>query len=403
MKNKWLRILIVLFILLFCWRVYNKITSTSQDDKKGVGPRDNKGKQAVAVEIGKIKTMNMSEMGTFSGNLIPKNGFIVAPKISGQLKKLRVNIGDTVKKGQLLAELDDRIYRQDYEKAKAALEIAKANAEQTKNAYEISVKELANQKSLYQKGFISKDEFDQYNLQYISNKAKNDVAQATVSSNKATLKSAEIELSYTKIIADWSDSGKYRVVGERFIDEGSMLTTNTSIVSIVDISTIIAVIDIIESDYTKIRIGQKAVITTDSYPNQQFNGRIARIAPVLQEASRQARVEIEINNVNSKLKPGMFAKVQLTYQQKKNITAIPAAALCKNMDKQGIFLVDKITRKVHFIEIEAGIQNNDFIEVVTPKIHGDVVILGQDQLEDGKKIILPKAERGKSRKSKMGE
>jgi RND family efflux transporter MFP subunit len=217
------------------------------------------------------------------------------------------------------------------------------------------------------------------------------------------LNSAEIQLSYTKVKAEWNDPGNYRVIGEKFIDEGSMLTATTPIVSMLDITTMIAVIDIIESDYAKVKVGEVAQITSDSYPDQVFTGKIARIAPLLDEASRQARVEIEIPNPQSLLKPGMYARVQIIFAQKKNATVIPAAALCMNKKVQGVFLVDLQTKKVKFVEVKTGIQNNDYIEVISPQLSGVVVTLGQDQLDDGKSITLPKPEGKKDSARQKGK
>ncbi len=400
MKSKWVRLIVVLFVVIFGWRIYVKISSAGDKEGAGGGPGGQRGKQAVAVEIGKTAKMDMNDTGTFSGTLIAKNKFIVAPKVSGQLKKLFVNIGDPVKKGQIIAQLDERLYKQEHEKAKAALEMAKATAIQTQDALEISEKELVKEKALLEKNYISQTEYDQANSLFITNRSKNNVAQANVLSSTANLKSAEIELSDTKITADWSDAGQYRVIGEKFVDEGTMLNTGSSIVSIMDINTLIAVIDIIESDYSKIKIGQEAIITTDSYPDEKFRGKIARIAPLLQEASRQARVEIEITNPQNKMKPGMFAKVMISYQQKKNVTVVPLAAICKSKGETGIYTINKKEMKAKFIKVEIGIQSPEFVEIISPMVEGDVVILGQDQLENGKKISLPKAEGKKSGKQR---
>jgi len=403
MKHKWIWIVGILLVAAFSWRIYVKIKAGEALSGGPGGPGNHKGKQTIMVEVGQTVTMNMNDVGNFSGSLLPKNQFVVAPKISGQLSRLLVNIGDVVKKGQIVAELDDRLFKQDYAKAEAALEMAQATYEQTQDALEISEGVLNNSRALLEKKYISQDEFNQTNSQYILNKSKNDIALATLHSSQAALESSKIQLSYTKITADWNDAGKYRVIGERFADEGSQLNAGAPIVSVLDIGTLIAAIDVIESDYSLIKVGMPATITTDSYPNQQFTGRIARIAPLLQEASRQARVEIEIANQQNKLKPGMFARVQITYRQKQNVTAVPAAAICKNKGEQGVFLLDASGKKVRFIKAVTGITAGDFVEIVSPPIKGTVVTLGQDQLDDGSKIALPKAGGKNSGKPKQGE
>ena len=88
----------------------------------------------------------------------------------------------------------------------------------------------------------------------------------------------------------------FQVVGERYVHEGAMLAANNPIVSIFDIRSVIAAIHVIEEDYSKIRLGLDADVLTDAYPGRSFSGKVVRMAPLLKETSRQARVEIEIPN-----------------------------------------------------------------------------------------------------------
>jgi RND family efflux transporter MFP subunit len=130
-------------------------------------------------------------------------------------------------------------------------------------------------------------------------------------------------------------------MGERFVDEGSMLAPNTPIVSILDIGTLIAVINVIERDYPKIRLGLPALINTDAFPGQTFSGKVVRIAPLLMEKAREARVEIEIPNERMLLKPGMFVRVQMEFELHENATVIPLAALVKRDGNPGVFMLDR--------------------------------------------------------------
>ncbi|MGD8882138.1 MAG: efflux RND transporter periplasmic adaptor subunit, partial [Desulfobacterales bacterium] len=181
----------------------------------------------------------------------------------------------------------------------------------------------------------------------------------------------------------------HRVVGERYVDEGAMLAPNTPIVSILDIGTLIAVINVIERDYPKIQAGLEAVISTDAFPGQTFSGRVVRIAPLLMEKSREARIEIEISNKQRRLKPGMFVRVQIEFQQHENATVVPIAALVKRNGQQGVFELDRSEKKAHFVPVELGIVNGTQAEILNPPLSDAVVTLGQHLLEDGSKIILP--------------
>jgi multidrug efflux pump subunit AcrA (membrane-fusion protein) len=116
------------------------------------------------------------------------------------------------------------------------------------------------------------------------------------------------------------------VVPERFVDEGSMMAPNTAIVSVLDIGALTAVIHVIERDYPKIKVGQAATVIADAFPGKAFTGRIIRVAPLLKETSRQARVEIEIPNRESLLAPGMFVRVEIDFSRHDDATLIPLSA-----------------------------------------------------------------------------
>ncbi len=390
MKKTWIRIIIIVIVILFAWRVYLKI---NQIKSKGDAGRGGKNRNAaVVVELATINKETVKDIGKFSGSLSPRSRIIISPKVSGRLEKLTVDIGSIVKNGQVVAQLDSGVYEQDINQAKAALAITKAQVKEAESALKVSDTELARQRTLLEKAYISQVEIDQAENQNTSLKAKRDVALATVQQKEAALKAAEIQLAYTKIHVSWDDGGKTRIVGERFVDTGEMLTSNSQIISVLDNSSMTAEIDIIESDYSKVKIGQEAVITADAYPDKQFVGKIARISPQLKEDSRQARVEIDIPNSNGLLKPGMFARVFIEFKTHPNVPIVPMAALTQSKGVQGVYLVDKPTMTVKFIPIKTGIQQGDMIEIVEPLIQGEVVTLGNNLLEDGKKIRLPKTD-----------
>lgn len=370
-KYLWIVIVVALLVPLFAWRL---CSGNGEAQQQGGG-----GAQAVAVETGPVEVMDLSETATFSGNLRAANSFILAPKVAGQLLKLNVNIGDTVRRGQVVAELDDTLFRQDYDKAVA-------NLEQAESALAEAEKNLEDSRQLLAKSYIPQAEFDRVNAQYISERAKYQVAAASKNA-------AETQLANTKVKADWSGSGASRVIGERFADAGQLMNPGTPLVSVLDINHLVAEIDLIESDYTRVKIGQPASISSDSWPGEEFSGRIARVAPMLKEESRQARVEIEVANPQLKLKPGMYARVRITWQTRPQATVVQAAALYKHKGQEGVFLVDKAGSKVSFIPVEKGISTSKFVEILSPALKGDVVTLGQDQLDDGRAIILPGADK----------
>jgi RND family efflux transporter MFP subunit len=383
MNKKYTIVLIILILVGFLgWQIYQRIYA---NQKRSIRQQE----VSVAVEVAEIKKTTIRDVGVFTGTLLPKSQFIAAPKIAGQLEKILINIGDRVKHGQLIALLDDDEYVQQVEQARAELEVAAANVEETRSALHLARLKFNRAKALRAKDVVSVSELDVAESQYKSQEAKQKVTLAQVAQKEALLKAAKVRFSYTRIEASWQDGDESRVVGERFVDEGAMLKANDPIVSILDIRFLTAVFHVIERDYARVTKGQMAVVTTDAFPNKTFTGTIARMAPLLKEAARQARVEMDISNPGLLLKPGMFVRIQIEFAKHEDATVVPVTSLTKRNHQQGVFLVNTQTKKTHFVPVTLGIVSGEWAEVVMPSLSGFVVTVGQQLLEDGSAITLP--------------
>jgi len=392
-------LVLIALVLLFGWRIYQNVTKKGDKSGKNQGKSGN----AIPVEITTVKTATMQDMGRFSGSLKPRAAFALASRVSGRLEKMLVHLGDKVVNGQLVAVLDDAVFQQEMEQARAELAVAQAQVEQSRLALKAAEGNWNSVNSLFKKNYESQAVMDQADADRASVQSKYNMALATVQRAQAVFKKAEIQLSYTQIKAVWTGGGKSRLVGEMFANEGDLLTTSTPILTLVDNSIVIAEIDIIERDYTRIKIGQPVSIQADAYPERTFSGTLVRLAPVLQETSRQARAEIDIPNADGLLKPGMYVRAQIVYATHKNVTVVPLGALILRDDKTGVFTADKTALTASFVPLTIGIRDEINAEVLEPALSGDVVILGQEQLQDGGKIKLPQSDgKDKNAKGKKG-
>jgi RND family efflux transporter MFP subunit len=392
------KIIVIALLLLaasfLAWQIYEKISLSEKSlDRR----RRN---VSVAVELSPIGKASIQDIGKYTGSLYPLSEFILAPKIAGRLDRIRLNIGDTVKGGQLAAIIEDEEYRQQVSQAKAEIEVTRANLQEQETALEKAKREYDRTVALRKKQIASASQLDTAASEFKAQQAKLKVAYSRVAQSEAALNVANARLAYTQIHVPDSNGNGYRVVGERFVDEGAMLSPNTPIVSILDIGKLIAAIHVIERDYPKIKKGFKAVISTDAHPGRSFHGKVARIAPLFKEKSREARVEIEIPNRNRLLKPGMFVRVEIGFQKHAQATVVPLEALVKRNSTQGVFLVDRDKKTARFIPVTTGIVNNGVAEILDPQISGHVVVLGHHLLEDGGSIILPDQQPGGSTREK---
>ncbi len=379
---------IIIFMMLLAgigligWQIFQRITVTQK------GGQQKRRAAKVAVETTAVERALIRDVHEFTGTLHPRSQFVVAPKIAGRLKRLMFNIGDKLETGQLIAVLEDEEFVQQVDQARAELLVAKANLEERQNSLDIAKREYERTVVLRSKKIASESELDTAASNLKTQEAKLKVALAQVVQNEAALKVAQVRLSYTQIKVPPHAGKEIRVVGERFVHEGAMLAANTPILSILDIYTLIAAIHIIERDYSKIRLGMQAVVSTDAFPGRQFNGKISRMAPLLKEKSREARIEIEIQNNGILLKPGMFVRVLLEFDKHENAVVVPLDALAKRKGRQGVFMVDE-QGGARFVPVEIGIINGSRVEVVSPSLSGRVITLGHHLLEDGTAVILP--------------
>ena len=251
-------IMIVAGIGFLGWQIYQTVFASKKDVKKQrpIVP--------VAVEIASVEKTTIREIGIFTGSLHPFSAFVAAPKIAGRLDTIFLQIGDRVKGGQPVAALADDEYRQQVIQAEAELEVARANLQERRNTLENAGREYNRTTALRQKKIASESQLDAAESEFKTQGAKLKVANAQVAQKEAELNMAKVRLSYTQIRVPSNRAGGYWLVGERFVDEGAMLAPNTPIVSILDIGKLIAVIHVIERDYSKIQPGLEATLTTDA-------------------------------------------------------------------------------------------------------------------------------------------
>lgn len=383
MKKKTVKIIIwtlgISIALLFVWRVYKLVLP-----KNGNGNFRNGKARAVAVEAEKIKIGSIQEQKEFTGTILPLYEYYLAPKISGQIEKISKNIGDFVNKNEILVKIDDTEYQQALLEAQAELKIAEANFEKANSDYEIAQKDFYRITSLKENNYVSSSELENANAKYISAQSSRKLAQAQIEQKKAALKLSEIKLSYTILRAN-----KSGYIAEKLYDEGNLLSANSSLLKIVGIDTLIIRANITERIYGKIKSGQKAIIEADAFPNDIFEGKVSRVSPILDESSRMSEMEIEVSNKNNMLHPGMFCNVKITLAEKENTQIVPNKALVAENGSIAVFKVNEKESIAEYIPVKLGIISENESEIISPKLDGLIVTIGQYQLKDGSKIILP--------------
>lgn len=332
-KHVFLAVMIGAVICL--WLLFTMLQKQEGQDKS------DKGVQSAPVEVALIKRGQISLRRTFNGTLEAQAEFVVAPKVGGRVERMPVNLADTVENGQIVAELDNDEYVQAVALANADLSVARANLVEAESALEIANREFERVEILKKRGVASESRYDEVMANQSAKQARLAVAKAQVTRAEALLEAANIRLGYTKVTANWTGGNNRRVVAERYIDEGQTVSANASLMLIVVLDPITGIIFVTEKDYARMQPGQTALLTTDAYPGEMFEGRIDRISPVFRQTTRQARVELTINNPRFRLKPGMFIRTTVELESLSDAIIIPEQALTVRDDQPGVFVVNE--------------------------------------------------------------
>jgi RND family efflux transporter MFP subunit len=343
----------------------------------------------VPVEVAPIRYGPIVLQRTFSGELEAQAEFIAAPKVSGRVEQVFVNIADTVRRNQVVAELDHDEYVQAVTQAQADLAVAQANRSQAKSALEIANREFKRTESLLKRGIASDSEFDAARQDQLAKQAQLKVATAQVNKAQSSLETANIRLGYTLVTAGWAGNDDRRVVAERYVDAGQTVGANAPLLLIVKLDPIVGVVYVTERDYARLKPGQAVSLATDAYPGEKFTGRIERIAPVFRQSTRQARIEMTIDNPQHRLKPGMFIRATVELDREPDATIVPEQALTVRNDRNGVFLVSEDGRSVIWHEVNVGIRQSGRLQVDGDGLSGRVVVLGQQLVKDGSAITIP--------------
>ncbi len=386
MKKKQILIIIgVIFLVVLLWRIIILVTKDSGNGSNRFA------RPPVAVEVDSVRYGPIQETETFTGTVTPIYQYILAPKVSGRVVQIKKRIGDWVKKGEVVARIDDSEYQQAVREAEANLKIAQASLREANSQFALAKQDLERVQSLQEKGIASPAELDAAQTNFTAQKSRLELANAQVEQREAALKSANIRLGYTVLTI--TEPG---FIGERYVDEGSLLAPNAPVVSVIGIDTVIVQTTVIERIYGRIQVGQSADVRVDAFPDKHFFGKVARIAPMLQEASRVAKMEVEVANDSLALKPGMFTKLSVVLAQKDSAQVVPTQALVNRAGENGIFTIADSGAVARYFPVQIGIAAPEKTEILSPPLHGLVVTLGQHLLDDGSPVILPRSNLDKS-------
>jgi len=342
----------------------------------------------MTVELASVTRGDLIDTVTVVGNLIGAATVDAVPKAQGRLQNVFVKLGDPVRKGQPLAKIEDREILEQVKQAEATYNVSRATIRQREADLKLAQGTLDRSKSLFDRELLPRSTMDDAEARFQAAQAQLDLSNAQMESSGARLDELKINLSNTVITAPVDG-----FIGKRTLDPGASVGANTSFISVVDIRTVRLVINVVEKDLRRISAGTSADVEVDAYPGEIFHGRVARVAPILDPASRTAQVEIEIPNSTYRLKPGMYARAKFTVEKHEHVLVVPTLAVVDVQGKIGVFLQNGDTANFHPVTI--GIEHQDVTEIVSGLDEGQKIIsTGAAALREGDKVALAGARGG---------
>jgi membrane fusion protein (multidrug efflux system) len=236
----------------------------------------------------------------------------VVAKASGIVLKLHVEEGMRVQKGQLLAELDDEAARNKLAQASATLKKAQASFDKAEKGLALKITPRQQYDS------------DMYDLE----------------TQKAVVAGAQLDLSYTRIVAPIAG-----VVAKRSVKLGNLVQANQALFEIVDLDPLQAVLNVPERSLDMLKAGQSVRMRVDALGGRVFDGTIARIAPVVDAASGTFRATCEFRDGTRTLKPGMFGRIEVAYDQRHDALVVPRAAIVEEDGQSSVFVIEPAPAK----------------------------------------------------------
>jgi RND family efflux transporter MFP subunit len=370
------------------------------------GGRGGAARPPMPVEFAVVKRASVAEQILVVGNLIGAATVQVVPKVNGRLESVNVKLGDSVRRGQIIAKVEDSEIQEQVRGAQASFQVAQATIRQRDADLKLAKTNLDRSQSLVERQLLPQQTFDDTQARYEAALAQLDLARAQFEQAKARLDELRITLENTRI-----PSPVDGFVGKRFVDQGAFVGPNSPVASVVDIRTVRMVANLVEKDHKRVPAGTTAAVEVDAFPGEQFSGRVSRVAPVFDPATRTAEMEIEVPNTGYRLKPGMYARVHLTVDTRPNALTVPRNALIDFEGRQGVFIAGPgpagtaggpapaaAVMTAKFVPVQVGIRDGEHIEVRSGLEDGArVITTGAGALKDGDRIVAA-GERGGGRR-----
>lgn len=309
------------------------------------------GKKARPVRVMDLIYRETAIREELTATIEPFEATYLSPALQGRIRSVKVDVNDHVQKGQILVEMD------------------RTQLDQTRLQFETLKTDLARMDTLLRHGSVTQQSYDQL-------KSQVDVTRLVLENlEENTL----LRAPYTGII-----TGKYYEDGELFSPTPNTPAGKAALVSLMQIDPLKVLINLSETYLPLVKTGMEAIITTDVYPGQTFRGKVNRIHPTVNAATRTFTVELIVPNRDEELRPGMFARVSLKLGEKQALI-VPAVAVLQQQGTNERYIMLNENATARRVSVKILNRYDDHLEIASPELKGteSLIFAGQTNLENG--------------------
>ncbi|HHS12682.1 MAG TPA: efflux RND transporter periplasmic adaptor subunit [bacterium] len=338
----------------------------------GSGGSESAEEQTVPVEIQEIQKGVIREIYTYTGSIDPWRSLNIVPQVAGKVQAIHVEIGDRVREGQVLAELDRETFRLQFQQAEAGLAVARSSLSDAEKNYERA-------QDLFQRGSMSRQQYEKIQLAFDAARAQFQQAQSG-----HDLAQWQLEASIMKAPFDG-------VITGRWLDEGDMINpqmpSGPGVISIADLFRVKVRVHASEAEVIRISRGKPVFIKVDVYPDEVFEGEVHAVNAAANPMTRTFEVQVAAANPRNLLKSGMFARVRVVTGEKQDVVVIPRDAVLGRGDHRHVWVLQGDSAVYRRIGI--GIIEAMNVEITQGLESGErLIVTGHQMLNQGSRVRL---------------
>ena len=320
------------------------------------------------VTLHRVQAIDLADRIEATGQLIAKQQASIAAEVGGRITEVHIDEGAPAAAGAVVLSIDPERRKLERERSRAQLDQSKASLREQEREFE-RIKEL------HERNVASRTRLDQAETQLKLARSRLLAAQAELGVVERSLRDANVSAPFAGLIS------------ERFVSCGEYVTPGQKLFELVSLDPILVEFSVTEVDSGRVATGQLVRVRMAPFPDETFGARVTFVAPTIDAATRTLRVKAELENPEGRMRPGLFARVDLGVATRQDVPVVLEEAILQRADGAVVFRAGS-DNHVERLVIETGIHDDGYVEVVRGLQAGDLVVSrGHAQLVDGERIV----------------